>query len=170
MKATGIVRRIDDLGRIVIPKEIRKKLRIKEGESIEVYLDDVGQIILKKFSEFSDLEKTYQLICDMLYDMYENTVLITTLSEVSFVSSKDKENYLKKDVNEELLSTIGKRKEVHKKMQVFDIETQDVSIYPLLNNGDLLGALIMIYDTTPKEQVNMELLKYNEQLLLKHFG
>jgi len=169
MKATGIVRRIDDLGRIVIPKEIRKKLRIKEGESIEVYLDDVGQIILKKFSEFSDLEKTYQLICDMLYDMYENTVLITTLSEVSFVSSKDKENYLKKDVNEELLSTIGKRKEVHKKMQVFDIETQDVSIYPLLNNGDLLGALIMIYDTTPKEQVNMELLKYNEQLLLKHF-
>lgn len=170
MKATGIVRRIDDLGRIVIPKEIRKKLRIKEGESIEVYLDDLGQIVLKKFSEFSDLEKTYQLVCDMLYDMYENTVLITTLSEVSFVSSKDKENYLKKEVNEELLSTIGKRKEVHKKMQVFDIETQDVSIYPLLNNGDLLGALIMIYDTTPKEQVNMELLKYNEQLLLKHFG
>jgi len=170
MKATGIVRRIDDLGRIVIPKEIRKKLRIKEGESIEVYLDDLGQIVLKKFSEFSDLEKTYQLVCDMLYDMYENTVLITTLSEVSFVSSKDKENYLKKEVNEELLSTIGKRKEVHKKMQVFDTEIKDVSIYPLLNNGDLLGALLMIYDTTPKEQVNMELLKYNEQLLLKHFG
>jgi len=170
MKATGIVRRIDDLGRIVIPKEIRKKLRIKEGESIEVYLDDLGQIVLKKFSEFSDLEKTYQLVCDMLYDMYENTVLITTLSEVSFVSSKDKENYLKKEVNEELLSTIAKRKEVHKKMQVFDTEIKDVSIYPLLNNGDLLGALLMIYDTTPKEQVNMELLKYNEQLLLKHFG
>ena len=50
MKATGIVRRIDDLGRVVIPKEIRKTLRIKEGTPMEIYTDREGQIILKKYS------------------------------------------------------------------------------------------------------------------------
>ena len=55
MKTTGVIRRIDELGRIVIPKEIRKSLRIKNGESLEVYLDG-DSIILKKFSQIESLE------------------------------------------------------------------------------------------------------------------
>ena len=62
MKATGIVRRIDDLGRVVVPKEIRKTLRIREGDSLEIFTDGEGKIILKKYSpigELSMLAKQY---------------------------------------------------------------------------------------------------------------
>ena len=55
MKATGIVRRVDDLGRIVIPKEIRRTLRIREGEPLEIYTDRDGQIILKKYSPMGEM-------------------------------------------------------------------------------------------------------------------
>ena len=57
MKATGVVRRIDDLGRVVIPKEIRKTLRIKEGEPLEIFTDREGQIILKKYSPIGELSE-----------------------------------------------------------------------------------------------------------------
>ena len=55
MKATGIVRRIDDLGRVVIPKEIRRTLRIKEGTPLEIFTDREGEIILKKYSPIGEL-------------------------------------------------------------------------------------------------------------------
>ena len=55
MKATGIVRRIDDLGRVVIPKEIRRTLRIREGDPLEIYTDREGEVILKKYSPINDL-------------------------------------------------------------------------------------------------------------------
>ena len=67
MKATGVVRRIDDLGRVVIPKEIRKTLRIKEGDPLEIFTDREGQVILKKYSpigelsEFATNNRTYSM-------------------------------------------------------------------------------------------------------------
>ena len=64
MKATGIVRRIDDLGRIVIPKEIRKTLKVKEGMPLEIYTDKEGGIILRKFLPFSQTEKKLLLLSD----------------------------------------------------------------------------------------------------------
>ena len=57
MKATGIVRRIDDLGRIVVPKEIRRTLRIREGDPLEIFTDREGEIILKKYSPIGELSQ-----------------------------------------------------------------------------------------------------------------
>ena len=66
MKATGIVRRIDELGRVVIPKEIRRTLRIREGDPLEIYTDREGQVILKKYSPIGELNEFAQEYCESL--------------------------------------------------------------------------------------------------------
>ena len=67
MKATGIVRRIDDLGRVVIPKEIRRTMRIREGDPLEIYTDTDGQVIFKKYSPMGELSEFAAQICDALH-------------------------------------------------------------------------------------------------------
>ena len=76
MKSTGITRRIDDLGRIVIPKEIRKNLKIKENEVLEIFINN-DEIILKKFSPFNDSEKVLSDYIKVINDMTGNDVIIT---------------------------------------------------------------------------------------------
>ena len=66
MKATGIVRRIDDLGRVVIPKEIRRTLRIREGDPLEIFTDKDGEVIFKKYSPMNELSDFASQICDTL--------------------------------------------------------------------------------------------------------
>ena len=76
MKATGIVRRIDDLGRVVIPKEIRRTLRIREGDPLEIFVDRDGEVILKKYSPISELGDFAKEYADALYDSLGHSVLI----------------------------------------------------------------------------------------------
>lgn len=172
MKATGIVRRIDDLGRIVIPKEIRKQLKIREGESIEIFLNDQGSIILKKYSEYSNVEKNCQMICDSLFEMYKNTVFITSMQKVSFIASKTKSTYEDLDLSDPFVQLIEKRK-VTASAQV-DIagfqEANEALIYPIVAHGDLIGALVMVCDVVESAQVSKEVISYSNGLLLKHLS
>ena len=90
MKSTGITRRIDDLGRIVIPKEIRKNLKIKENEVLEIFINN-DEIILKKFSRFNDSEKVLSDYIKVINDMTGNDVIITDRDKVILSSKKLKE-------------------------------------------------------------------------------
>ena len=76
MKATGIVRRIDDLGRIVIPKEIRRTLRIREGDPLEIYTEKDGEVIFKKYSPMGELSSYAAEICESLYKSTGGTVAV----------------------------------------------------------------------------------------------
>ena len=76
MKATGIVRRIDDLGRVVIPKEIRRTLRIREGDPLEIFVDRDGEVILKKYSPISELGNFAKEYTEALYDSLGHNVLV----------------------------------------------------------------------------------------------
>lgn len=78
MKATGIVRRIDDLGRVVIPKEIRRTLRIREGDPLEIFVDRDGEVILKKYSPISELGDFAKEYAEALFDSLGQPVLIAT--------------------------------------------------------------------------------------------
>ena len=80
MKATGIVRRIDDLGRVVIPKEIRRTLRIREGDPLEIFVDRDGEVILKKYSPISELGDFAKEYADALYDSLMCLCVIEILS------------------------------------------------------------------------------------------
>ena len=100
MKATGIVRRIDDLGRVVIPKEIRRTLRIREGDPLEIFVDRDGEVILKKYSPISELGDFAKEYAEALYDSLGNPVLICDRDTYIAVAGGSKKEYLNKSVSE----------------------------------------------------------------------
>ena len=91
MKATGIVRRIDDLGRVVIPKEIRRTLRIREGDPLEIFTDREGGIILKKYSPINELTGFSREYAESLQDVIGHIILISDKDAFISVSGTSKE-------------------------------------------------------------------------------
>lgn len=94
MKATGIVRRIDDLGRVVIPKEIRRTLRIREGDPLEIFVDREGEIILKKYSPISELGEFAKEYADSLHESTGHIALIADRDTIIAVSGAPKKEFL----------------------------------------------------------------------------
>src|SRR5699024_12841660 len=90
MKATGIVRRIDDLGRVVIPKDIRRTLTIREGDPLEISIDREGEVILKKYSPINDLGNFADEYAAALFDSLQSPVLISYRDEIMAVAGASK--------------------------------------------------------------------------------
>src|SRR5690606_24522992 len=86
MKATGIVRRIDDLGRVVIPKEIRRTLRIREGDPLEIFTDREGEVILKKYSPIGELNEFANEYCESLHENTKFIAMITDRDNIIAIS------------------------------------------------------------------------------------
>lgn len=97
MKATGIVRRIDDLGRVVVPKEIRRTLRIREGDPLEIFTDREGEIILKKYSPIGELGTFAQQYADSLAQTTGYAVFVTDRDSVIACAGGSKKDYLEKE-------------------------------------------------------------------------
>ena len=149
MKTTGVVRRIDDLGRIVIPKEIRKTLRIKDGESVEIFLNS-DNIVLKKYSPLEGLPSFYKDYVDSIYSEIGNNVLIVDRDKIVAVSGDLKKKYFDKTISSELDEIIQDRTVVFEKsgdkISLISDEEIDASyvIAPILCNGDAVGAVIIL--------------------------
>ena len=112
MKATGIVRRIDDLGRVVIPKEIRRTLRIREGDPLEIFVDRDGEVILKKYSPISELGDFAKEYAEALFDSLGNPVLICDRDTVIAMAGGSKKDYLNKNISELVEKTMEERNSV----------------------------------------------------------
>ena len=102
MKATGVVRRIDDLGRVVIPKEIRRTLRIKEGDPLEIFTDKEGEIILKKYSPIGELSEFASEYAETLTKTTGHIACITDKDTVIAVSGASKKEWLEENIIREL--------------------------------------------------------------------
>jgi len=139
MKATGIVRRIDDLGRVVIPKEIRRTLRIRVGNPLEIFIDRDGEIILKKYSPILELGKFAQEYSDSLFETTGHIACISDRDTIIAVSGASKKEYLNKQVGPEIEQTIADRKTMH-----IDIEGEQEVIAPIVSQGDPIGAVILM--------------------------
>lgn len=109
MKATGIVRRIDELGRIVIPKEIRRTLRIREGDPLEIYTDREGGIILKKYSPIGELAAFAQDFAEALSSTLGMTAVISDRDTVLAASGDNKRDYYERPVSSALEEIINAR-------------------------------------------------------------
>ena len=129
MKATGVVRRIDDLGRIVIPKEIRKTLRIKEGDPLEIFTDREGQVILKKYSPIGELSEFAAGYAETLSKTTGHIACITDKDTIIAVSGGSKKEFLEQDVSKEL-EQLMEDKEVYTSK-----ENSDVSV-PITKNDN----------------------------------
>ena len=150
MKATGIVRRIDDLGRVVIPKEIRRTLRIREGDPLEIFVDRDGEVILKKYSPISELGDFAKEYADALFDSLGHSILICDRDTYIAVSGSSKKEYLNKSISDLLERTMDQRNSVleesKKEIQLVDGIDDDVTAYtiaPIVANGDPIGAVVL---------------------------
>lgn len=160
MKATGIVRRIDDLGRVVIPKEIRRTMRIREGEPLEIYVDREGEVILKKYSPISELGEFAEEYADSLHEALGHVVCIADRDEIIAVSGGPKKDLLKKPIGTLLEESISKRQtqvieEPHSLSEDDRIQFKNSVISPIIASGDTIGAVII----TSTEDVRMENLE-----------
>ena len=102
MKATGIVRRIDDLGRVVIPKEIRRTMRIREGDPLEIYTDNDGEVIFKKYSPIGDLSGFAGIYAEVLHKTGGSPVVVCDRDHVVAVSGIPKKELLERRVSPSL--------------------------------------------------------------------
>lgn len=150
MKATGIVRRIDDLGRVVIPKEIRRTLRIREGDPLEIFVDRDGEVILKKYSPISELGDFAKEYADALYDSLGHSVLICDRDAFIAVSGSSKKDYLNKSVSSEIEKAMDQRSSMiskeTKSFQLIDGIEEELASYtvaPIVANGDPIGAVVI---------------------------
>lgn len=154
MKATGIVRRIDDLGRVVIPKEIRRTLRIREGDPLEIFTDREGKVILKKYSPIGELSEFATEYCESLYETTNHIVIITDRDSIIAVAGGSKKEYLEKRVSQSLEKIMESREvyisnDTNKPIRLF-YEDESIEEYtgqivvPIVMQGDPIGAIIFI--------------------------
>jgi len=163
MKATGVVRRIDDLGRVVIPKEIRRNLRIREGDSLEIYVDNAGDVILKKYSPIEDLSEFSQQYADALYLAIGKDIIICDRDVVVAATANLKKKFLNKKVSSQLEKYMNSRvAKIEKDAAELEItednkETNPYVIQPILSSGDCVGAVIILGNETSKELNDVDL-------------
>ncbi|MGE5674329.1 MAG: stage V sporulation protein T [Mycobacterium leprae] len=156
MKATGIVRRIDDLGRVVIPKEIRRTLRIREGDPLEIFVDRDGEVILKKYSPIGELGDFAKEYADSLYEAIGHTALIADRDTVIAVAGAPKKEFLNKAVGslvervmEDRKTLVSNKPGENKARGSLLGEDDDDSrfsayvISPIVSGGDPIGAVII---------------------------
>jgi len=155
MKATGVVRRIDDLGRVVIPKEIRKTLRIKEGDPLEIFTDKEGEVILKKYSPIGELSEFATEYAETLAKTTGHIACITDKDTVIAVSGGSKKEFLEQSVSDEL-ERIMEDKEKYTSKENNDIAVPVTKndnkerkfnsqvIYPIISDGDTIGTVILL--------------------------
>ena len=151
MKATGIVRRIDDLGRVVIPKEIRRTLRIREGDPLEIYTEKDGEVIFKKYSPMGELSSYAAEICESLYKSTGGTVAVCDRDSMIAVSGGGKKELMEKPVSKALEEIMENRRAVRTESgsraprPVESAEDYAIAVAtPILAEGDVLGCVMFL--------------------------
>lgn len=174
MKATGIFRRIDELGRIVIPKEIRKNLKIREGDNIEIYINDEEEIILRKYSSLKNVKDFAQRFTDSISSLLKTNVFITDKDHIIAASGNLKKFYIDKDLSPDLLSYIERRISIlenhNKKISIvldFPIDAT-YCIEPIIVNGDAIGLFIILSDENIVGSIDEKIAKIGSGFFQKY--
>ena len=164
MKATGIVRRVDELGRIVIPKEIRKNLKIREGDPLEIFTEKNGAVVLKKFAPMGDMLEIANQYVETLSNTSGLMACITDMDTVIAISGKRKKEYLAKAISRylvdvirdrKIISTIdGKSKAIIQGEKATKYHAQVV--VPIISDGDVVGSVILFSTDLSSKITNVE--------------
>lgn len=164
MKATGIVRRIDDLGRIVIPKEIRRTLRIRESDPLEIFTDREGEVILKKYSPIGEMSTFAKQYAESLAQVSGHGALITDRDQFIAAAGGYK-NLVGKSIHKGLEDKINARETVmasHGERSFIPIaeepfnEFMHEAISPIICEGDVIGAVILVDNDTKVKMGEVE--------------
>lgn len=168
MKATGIVRRIDDLGRVVIPKEIRRTLRIRESDPLEIFTDRDGEIVLKKYSPIGDMGGVAKPYVESLAQVSGHTALIADRDQFIAAAGAKSKQFIGKKISKDMEKRMNSRVNVKASadeaeyIQITDDEAESFSqevIIPVLAQGDIIGAVVLLSKDgeSPMNEVEVKL-------------
>ncbi|MGN0581522.1 MAG: stage V sporulation T C-terminal domain-containing protein [Oscillospiraceae bacterium] len=155
MKATGIVRRIDDLGRVVIPKEIRRTMRIREGDPLEIYTSNDGEVIFKKYSAINEMSQNASHVADIMFKLAGCPVVVFDRDHVVAVAGVPKKEFSERRVSPSLEEILENRKNYFKEKRedrsvspVEGIDRPAVACVPIISTGDVTGAVAFLENGT----------------------
>ena len=173
MKSTGVVRRVDDLGRIVIPKEIRRTLRIRDGESLEIFVDR-EMIALKKFSKMTDMDEIAKQLVDIINGVINKNVFITDRDCFIAGSGNLRKKYLSKSISKHLETIMKDRKVVIEdglhEIELIEAEKENLAyvISPVIMNGDAIGLVLVLSEKSDIGQTDEKMAAVVAKFLGKH--
>jgi len=161
VKATGVVRRIDDLGRVVIPKEIRRTMRIHEGDPLEIFIDKTGEVILKKYAPIAELNQYAKEYTDSLHEALGHIACVSDMKNIIAVSGASKKELLNKTI-----STIVEQSLEEKQVKIYnepcaltDNESLNYTssiIAPITAKNEVIGAVILASKNTGTQMGALE--------------
>lgn len=166
MKATGIVRRVDDLGRIVIPKEIRRTLRIREGDPLEIYTEKDGGVIFRKYSPMGDLQDFAAQICDSIGANTGRIAAVADRDSIIALAGAPKRELVDKPNSQELEALMEQRKSYRYQPGENLLRAAEGSdkyhlgvAAPILSQGDLMGCVMLLMgeNASPMQEADQKL-------------
>ena len=174
MKSTGIIRRIDDLGRIVIPKEIRKNLRIKEGDNLEIFVNN-EEVILKKYSMMNKINDLASELTDSIYTFMKHSIFITDTDQVIAGSGPLKKKYINKNISDFIVESIKRRDKMlqnHFKELSFVKNEEDLTcsygMSTILVNGEAIGMILIISEEEKLGEIEMQMASIASSFMTKY--
>lgn len=151
MKATGIVRRIDDLGRVVIPKEIRRTMRIREGDPLEIYTNNDGEVIFKKYSAINELSENAAQVAEIMGKLASCPVVVFDRDHVVAVSGVGRKEFSERRVSGSLEDLMENRRSYFsgesgepKLTPVEGVDKGAIACTPIISSGDVAGAVAFL--------------------------
>ena len=172
--STGIIRRIDELGRIVIPKEIRKNLRIKNGDNLEILVEG-DDITLRKYSQIENATDMAMVYAESFYQVLRYNVIVTDTDKVVAIAGSLKKKYLNQGISDKLNTMIERRDTfVERKKNSIEIspgmtEYGYYAVATIINNGDSIGSVIILSLDTPMLEQEEKLAMILANVLSNYF-
>ena len=173
MKATGVIRRIDDLGRVVIPKEIRKNLRIKDGDNLEIFVQN-EEIILKKYSMMNKINDLAQELTDAIYTFMKHSIFITDTDTVVAGSGSLKKKFLGRNISDFITESIKRRDRMienhFKELNFIDKEeiTCSYVMSTILPSGEAIGMILIISEEEKLGETEMQMASIVSSFMTKY--
>lgn len=168
MKSTGVIRKIDELGRIVLPKEIRRNLGIRDGENLEIYVEN-DHILLKKYSKMQDYSEIIKNLANIVNNTYDFKIIITDRDKVLY-SGVDKLE-VNSDIDEKLIHCIHSRESVSKSiLETYNFKGESLTGYylilPIISSIDCLGLIILYHENKSIPEYHFDLLKFISNIII----
>lgn len=177
MKATGIVRRIDDLGRVVIPKEIRRTMRIREGDPLEIYTSSDGEVIFKKYSAINEMSQSASQVAEVMTRLANCPTVIFDRDHVVAVAGVGKKEFSERRVSQGLEEFLEHRRNYiyssDEDAKVFPVEGIDrpaIACTPILSSGDVTGAVAFLAPSADEDATATEVQKNLIQAAAQFLG
>lgn len=162
----GMVRRIDELGRIVIPKEMRKRLKMKEGESISFFIED-DCLMLRKYSELEGISGTVESLIRVLFEKYQNSLFVSNNERILYASEDILNEYQRKELSEYYKEYVDVEDNYHSIEIVNGRIENDAYIFPFYVEGEMIGSLGILIKKTPYHIIDKQIIDFVVEIIEK---